>query len=167
MSLMQLLTVGRSLKTVKNEPSPYKMNKTKLLPKFAARQPGDEEATAGGALEAHQAKKDGSPVASAAADFPQPVVQGFERKRVLTGWLAFRNKLRKSGPRSSIPVQTELSLEAVRVVRNDLQDLEPAKQSRRKNGKPATVTPARTRNVAGHWWTRIQMRLFASRRKQG
>jgi len=41
MSLMQLLTVGRSLKTVKNAPSPYKMDKAKLLPKFAGRQTGE------------------------------------------------------------------------------------------------------------------------------
>ena len=168
MSLMQLLTVGRSLKTVKNEPSPYKMNKEKLLPKFAVRPAGDEEAPPGGAPKPDLARRgDGNPAAPAAADFPQPVVQGFERKRALTGWLAFRKKLRKSVPRTSVPVQTELSLEAVRVVRNDLQDLEPAKQPRGKPVKPATVARPRTRSVAPHWWTRIQMRLFASKRKQG
>ena len=36
MSLMQLLTVTRSIKTVKNQPSPYKMKQDHLLPRFSA-----------------------------------------------------------------------------------------------------------------------------------
>ena len=167
MSLMQLLTVGRSLKTVKNAPSPYKMDKANLLPKFAGKQSDGEEATPGATPLPDLARRgDGNPAPSAAADFPQPVVQGFERKRVLTGWLAFRKKLRKSAPKSTAPVQSELSLEAVRVVRNDLQDLEPAKKTRGKPANLETGIRPRTRSVAGYWWTRIQMRLF-SRRKQG
>jgi hypothetical protein len=168
MSLMQLLTVGRSLKTVKNAPSPYKMDKAKLLPKFAGRQPGEEQGSLAGTAEPDLPRKsgpDGSPGSAPGADFPQPVVQGFERKRVLTGWLAFRKKLRKSSPKTSVPVQTELSLEAVRVVRNDLQDLEPAQKSGGKPARPESVFRPRTRSVAGHWWARLQMRLF-SRRKQ-
>ena len=37
MSLMRLLVAGRSLNTVKNQPSPYKMKQANLLPKFASK----------------------------------------------------------------------------------------------------------------------------------
>jgi hypothetical protein len=166
MSLMQLLAATRSIKTVKNEPSPYKMNQTNLLPKFVKKGedgvlPAEETAPAG--LSESESK---AAIASEPRDFPQPVVQGFGRKRVLTGWLAFRKKLRKPSAKSAALVQTELSLEGVKVVRNDLYECgaekksAPAGLSRSRGGEP------QTRAVWRNWWTRLQARLFARKRDE-
>src|SRR5689334_13151230 len=43
MSLMRLLLAGRSLNTVKDQPSPYKMKQANLLPKFGSKK-ADAEA---------------------------------------------------------------------------------------------------------------------------
>jgi len=165
MSLMQLLAATRSIKTVKNEPSPYKMNQTNLLPKFVKKgedgQAPAPEDTVG--LSGSEAK----PVVPAdPGDFPQPVVQGFGQRRVLSGWLAFRKKLRKPSAKNAGLVQAELSLEAVKVVRNDLYESAAGKKS-----APAVVGSPfagdqKTGAVVGHWWTRLQARLFARKRDE-
>jgi hypothetical protein len=152
MSLMRLLTVTRSIKTVKNQPSPYRMKQDHLLPKFAPSKEGEIESACinpapGGSESANQ-----NPMPSG----PEASKRGF-----LSRWLTFGKRFPRRQRPNRLPVQTELLLEAVRVVRNDFSDNNAFSSSlrHRQAGLPKTQT------VAGHWWLRIQTRLFAQRRK--
>src|SRR5262245_49217529 len=112
MSLMQLLTVTRSIKTVKDQPSPYKMKQSQLLPKFSARTgeagPGAEEVEGVREAPVAAAPQDGGRVVPSFAD-------AAPRKRRLLRFLnAWRFSRRPQNTRQS--VQTELLLETVRVV---------------------------------------------------
>src|ERR1051325_1034217 len=106
MSLMQLLTVTRSIKTVKNQPSPYKMKQEHLLPRFSAPkgEEGDETSVA-----ATQALR---------AEAARPISgKGFFRR-----WTSWGREWRRNRAGGRLPVQTELLLGAVRVVRNDFRE---------------------------------------------
>ena len=152
MSLMQLLTVTRSIKTVKNQPSPYRMKQEHLLPKFSPAKEGEEEASAGEASTAPVEGPTAAPIVTA-----QTAKIGF-----FSRWLRFgkrsRGRVRARGDR--LPVQTELLLEAVRVVRNDFSESALFSNSHREAHRPKTET------VGNHWWLRVQARLFGARRKQ-
>ena len=148
MSLMQLLTVTRSIKTVKNQPSPYRMKQDHLLPKFSAEKPEIEEVA-----------PERGPQATAQAEAPlrrspQPK-RGFFRR-----WFLYGRKAKERN-KGRLPVQTELRLDAVRVVRNDFSesDVFAGGLSPRSKGE------AQTRAATGQWWLRIQTRLFPHRRK--
>jgi hypothetical protein len=174
MSLMHLLVAGRSLKTVKDEPSPYKMKQAHLLPKFAGkkREPEQEGHALPGIATAPQKMGAASPeegeaqAAATCAEYPQPVIQVGARQPVLRGWYAFRKRLSRSRSSKVTPVQTELSLDTVRVVRNDLCDVESANPPAGGSAKHRKAALPRTRAVVGQWWARMQMRLFARRRKE-
>jgi len=152
MSLMQLLTVTRSIKTVKNQPSPYRMKQEHLLPKFSPAKEGEEEASARETSAASVEGQTPAPVVTAQT----PKIGFFSR------WLRFgkrsRGRARARGDR--LPVQTELLLEAVRVVRNDFSESALFSSSHREAHRPKPET------VGGHWWLRVQARLFGARRKQ-
>jgi hypothetical protein len=189
-SLMQLLVAGRSLKTVKDQPSPYKMKQANLLPKFAGKKTDAVQETQGKAAAASpEAAQPGMALAAspglsslagataadivndqqganACADFPQPVIQVGAKQPVLRGWYAFRKRLQRSRSSKVTPVQTELSLDTVRVVRNDLRDVDPANPPAGGSARHRKAALPRTRAVAGAWWTRLQMRLFARREKE-
>jgi len=148
MSLMHLLVAARSLKTVKDEPSPYKMKQANLLPKFVARKAEREQerqSLGPEAVVSAPARMPAVPARTVTAPAGMPAVQagvprlparmpavpvraadGTERvkseQRVLRGWKALRNKFLRSAPGKRIPVQTELLLDGVRVVRNDFQE---------------------------------------------
>jgi len=133
MSLMQLLVAGRSLKTVKDQPSPYKMKQANLLPKFAgkkaeAHQEGQPKGAPGDQVEGVAAATElcrnrgpsaaitppeinGEHATGTCADFPQPVIQVGVKQPVLAGWYAFRKRLQRSRSSKVTPVQTELSLD--------------------------------------------------------
>lgn len=140
MGLMQLLTVGRSLGRISDEPSRYKMTQQSLLPKFGSVNAPEERvrglsentnpvfaktevkkpeiATATNDrknMNAVQPNSQVTPAPNAAVSRP-----AFPRGR----WSLFKNPFSKT-PRatvSSAPVQSELSLDAVKPVRNDLSD---------------------------------------------
>jgi len=140
MGLMQLLTVGRSLGRISGEPGRYRMTQQSLLPKFGpVNAPEDralglsektnpvvvkteiktpEIATAINDrknMNSVQPSSQGTPAPNAAVSRP-----AFPRGR----WSLFKNPFSKS-PKptaASAPVQSELSLDAVKPVRNDLSD---------------------------------------------
>ena len=168
MSLMQLLVAGRSLKTVKDQPSPYKMKQANLLPKFAGKKAdGEQEAAPAGLRHGRGPEAGNSEQAMpTSADYPQPVIQVGVKRPVLQGWYAFRKRLQRSRSSKVRPVQAELSLDTVRVVRNDLRDGDPANPPAGGSAKHRKAALPRTRVVGGHWWTRLQMRLFERGRKE-
>jgi len=153
MSFVRLLLANRSLNTVKDEPSPYKMKQANLLPKFGSKKKDDE-------AEAEP------PVAIQPAtvrEFPKAAEKAAQKAPLLTQWLGFAKRFRRLPTSKRIPVQTELLLENVRVMRNDLQEMaHPGQPMRTQEGfVPKTST------VAGQWWLRLQLRLFQQRRKPG
>jgi hypothetical protein len=162
--MMHLLTVGRSLKTVKDKPSPFQMKQPILLPKFGPK--GDlnlpeGNGGAGPAGEHEPLALEQSSSADAANAAQEQAVVTIGRPAVVPGWSSLRQAF---GAKKGLMVQAELSLEAVRVMRNDLREggssqLSGSNPFRARNF-PQTVT------VAGHWWTRLNERLLARRRKQ-
>ena len=156
MSLMQLLTVTRSIKTVKDKPSPYRMKQEHLLPKFSPAKEGEEETPP---------RETPAKEASSAVQGPSPapvVTARTPRIGFFSRWLRFgkrsRGRARVRGDR--LPVQTELLLEAVRVVRNDFSESALFSSSHREAHQPKPGA------VGAHWWLRVQARLFGARRKQ-
>lgn len=111
MSLMQLLTVGRSFRTVQDRPSPYKMTEQCLLPKFG------RGAAIEGAFDG-LGRERGEPDGLVEKRVSVPVVD-VPGKRV-----TMRNlfKRRRVDGESGRVVQGELALDTVKVVRNDLME---------------------------------------------
>lgn len=142
MSLIRLLTTTRSLSDVKNEPSPYRMTEQGLLPKFGPKKqreanppphvggytapPADEtkenlgegngdRTDAGCSLKREESRK---PPGSAECG----------TRNAEFGWLGrWWQKWFQRRPRRECrePVQAELALDLVTVVRNDLRDEAP------------------------------------------
>ncbi len=192
MSLMHLLVAARSLKTVKDEPSPYRMKQANLLPKFAVKKAERELETRSlgpNAVISAPAGMPAVPARTVTAPAGTPAVQaGVPRlparmpavpvrdahraervqseQRVIHGWKSLRNKFRRSAPAKRMPVQTELLLDGVRVVRNDFQETSEMSHAIGQSLKHREAAQPRTRTVAGQWWMRVQMRLFSERRKQ-
>jgi hypothetical protein len=114
MSLMRWLAACRSLKSVEDGPSPYRMIQQNLLPRFGAR----------------NARRVGVPKRVAEwlrewiLDPWRPVVQK------LTGLCRPPRLMARARKRSKTPIQAELVLDTVRVMRNDLrdEDLAPPKK---------------------------------------
>jgi hypothetical protein len=150
MGLMKLLAVGRSIGRFGNDRSPFKMTQQSLLPKFGSVTAPEEPARGSGENRnqtvASAALPTGQPqpanVATGnktmnavravetgpEAEASVPVVMkqavadrpAFPRGR----WTLFKNPFSKSGKSKSVdaPVQTELLLDSVKPVRNDLSD---------------------------------------------
>jgi len=118
MSLMRWLAACRSLKSVDDRPSPYRMTQQNLLPRFGPRAAGQGGVT--------------------------KTVLAWLREWVWEPWRPVVQKLRglcraprllaRPRQRAKTAVQAELVLDTVRVMRNDLrdEDLVPTK----KRGQP-------------------------------
>jgi hypothetical protein len=200
MSLLRLLTVGRSLGAVRDQPSRYKMTQQSLLPKFGAvGQPTGGEAptvesglkpvpsptvetkaTPKAAIESPAAKEKRTKVMTTvetefpavSASDPSAPKQAFPAGR----WTIFRNPFGSATARPKAlraPVQGELSLDAVKPVRNDLSDsdLEVIRVSRSTTagttGAPPVVSAPpveldRPPEPAGPVWDRLKTQFFGA-----
>lgn len=162
MSLLGLLTIGRAFGSVRNRPAPFRVTND-LLPNF-----GRERAFAGAEtneIQTHAAATEPArqaspePQTNLAPELPlnerqtipplvatQPVKPEAEKSRQVT-----RTRRRTRG---GVPVQGELSLEAVRVVRNDLyaDDLELIPRSRPAGVASLLKTERPRRNPASAGW---------------
>jgi hypothetical protein len=125
MSLMRLLSVGCSLGRVTDQPNRYRILR-RGLPKFGPDKPGTVEKNRKktNTMQNADAKSWSAPIAGAMAAEEAKPVQPFPLGR----WNFFRNPFGNMSPKPSrpvepiAPVQGELSLDAVRPVRNDLTD---------------------------------------------
>src|SRR3989442_2296912 len=162
MSLMGLLVAGRSLTTVKDQPSPYKMKQANLLPKFAAKKPNEQVS-----VDVRSGAEKAVVMETSSATLRASTGKAPEKLALLKRWLAFGSRFRRLPASKRIPVQTELLLENVRVVRKDLQESAHATQPLREGLRHRQSVLPKTSTVAGQWWLRLQMRLFAQRRKPG
>lgn len=150
MSLVRLLTAGKAFTTLRDLPSSYRMRREALLPKFGTnRNPFTPEESPPAATAAPR-------TVTVAASEAKP-----RRGEWLRRWLRFvtdrpgketnrRQLLLKTGPtrRHRIPVQGELSLSNVKVVRNDLTDSDVDVVAR-GNGAAATRLPAASHLLVG------------------
>jgi hypothetical protein len=153
MSLLRLLTAGKSLVGVKEAEGRYRLTSQRLLPTFgSAKNPFGNKATV--TLAASDAPTASGPGSASAGDGIEPNTgkkqelraQGAVRRTVtalLGKWAAKsggmfarpnRQTARPAVPKlSKRPVQGELSLDRVQVVRNDLSDADlevvPVKRS--------------------------------------
>ncbi len=129
MSLSQLLAVGKSIEGGRNTPNPFRINHDKGLPKFApvgrpiSLAPPPKPFTETVEL-FYTARKARQPIPAPPMQRTAPVVAPAvtinarpARKRLFL-LNPFANKSIASRP----PVQTELSLDTLRVVRNELRD---------------------------------------------
>ncbi len=175
MSLMRLLTAGKSLVGIKDTQSRYRIMDERLLPKFASKaNPFRGTTKPGPALVSAQI------AGSTPEQQPRPVspsgqgvsVNRPERSRWLAGLRRLLRRGEAPGAKSAIPrfnepmVQPELSLDAVKVVRNDLSDSDleivPATaQPAAAPSEPARAEPA-LESAAGPVWTRVTGRLFGT-----
>ena len=183
MGLMQLLTVGRSLGRISDEPSRYRMAQQSLLPKFGSVNVPEERArglsektnpvfvkmevkkpqiaTATNDrknMNAVQPNSQATPAPNAAVSRP-----AFPRGR----WSLFKNPFSKT-PRptaSAAPVQSELSLDAVKPIRNDLSDadMEVVRATPRPVDVAPEVAPAPEPVAAdGAAWNKIKNQFFGA-----
>jgi len=179
MSLLRLLTAGKSLVQSK-EGNRYRVTSQRLLPKFESKKtpfgggPGEADTSAPEPAAAPA-------VAIANAPTPAPIVteaaqtQGlFGRLRIWIGARFTRSPKLELPRLGKGPVQTELSLDRVRVVRNDLSDADlevvPAKKTKSAPAvKPGTAAPpesepatAKPQTTPQHRPARLSSRLFAA-----
>ena len=185
MSLMRLLTVGRSIGTINDQPSRYKMTEQHLLPKFGPIGGGEEKA----ASRATQAaapkverlkqrlstwkkmlkpkKKMSSEALNKAGPDNQPIAVVNVPKAAfpLGRWPMIKNPFgaRRTDQTPSTPKQGELSLDLVKPIRNDLSDADlevvPACKASVSEEEKIKV-PAGKHEPVGYLWSRLFSRLF-------
>lgn len=180
MNFTRLLAAGRSVMGIKKQPGPYRMNQDHLLPRFDANQRVPAAVhlsdSSGKALEVSSdlRQDDSSPAAPAPeqlANRRSPERKGQPRRNVLFRLMARLIRRRQEGGKSpshlsgssARPVQTELSLNTVKVVRNDLADNDAEFVARGQKAaaaasKSAGATPSR--KPLGMVWNRLSARLL-------
>ena len=170
MSLLRLLTAGRSLVSVRDDETRYRLTSQRLLPQFgSAKNPftGREAATPAPAADVPQSAE---PVAVPATTVAPGPARGLwlEAAAWMSGWTGklterfSRPKPKPAKPSipqfSKPPVQAELSLDRIRVVRNDLSDADLEVVPARTKAASAAVPVEPERNVAsplGRFTTRL------------
>jgi hypothetical protein len=160
MSLLQLLSVGRAFGSIRDRPSPYKMTQASLLPKFgppvgSGSEPAAPAVPGRASLERHagaHARSTGEPgkkeVKMTAAEMSVAPL-GTEMNPAQpypAGRWTMRNPFNRkpvAGARGTPMVQGELSLDAVRPVRNDLSDSDlVVVRASHPAARPAPAPPA-------------------------
>jgi hypothetical protein len=161
MNPLRLLTKGRTIRGLKERPGAYKLLEKSVLPNFSGPKrpvpttPHPEPVNAQAALFEQPQPKPETPVPVKVAPVPVPAPTAAPAKDqplkpslwsrlagAVTGWTQQRIPWRKAPPFQSPSVQTELGLDKVRVIRNDLSDddLEVVtmnKKAGKKTKKPA------------------------------
>jgi hypothetical protein len=132
MSWMQYLAVNRSFSSIDNGPTRFRMRDAYLLPRFSRTQDTEEsEESAGAGVsepgqtdESNRAQAKGSAmqnhIVEKVSESPASTPAAFPGGR----WRIWRNPFGQTAAAkaAATPVQTELRLESVKVVRNDLTD---------------------------------------------
>ncbi len=188
MGLMQLLTVGRSLGKIADQPSRYKMTQQSLLPKFGSVKAPEERVPSVGGTDSNQAKvkaglEQSSPKAAVATNDrtnmnavqPQPLEKTVPKNAAVRSafplgrWTLFRNPFSRTPKPTAAEatVQPELCLDMVKPVRNDLSDadLELIQSTKRAPDRaaPAIVQPGPTADAPEPVaWNQIKTQFFGA-----
>ncbi len=182
---MQLLSVGRSLCGIKNEPSRYKMTQENLLPRFGSSKslgtsdtletppqsantpaietdcrfpigPSEPENRSNKAADAEKERRTASP------DTVKAPAQAFPLGR----WTIRKNPFNKPAAARQMedPAQGELSLDAVKVIRNDLSDADLEVVASKKQPEPTKKSQVEKapegHESMGLAWGRITARIL-------
>lgn len=178
MSFMRLLAAGRSIMGIKKQPGPYRMNQDNLLPKFAS-VPKVANSVRSGTVSKGEARPDSEMAARDSDDKNSGNGSGGgevadKRNRRLSGptgsvkshgvltrlasrltrWGRAPGKSEESTPIPGRAIQGELSLETVKVVRNDLSEAEFGTGKGRSGAGQAGRAPL------GMVWNRLSARLL-------
>jgi hypothetical protein len=140
MSLVRLLATGKSLVGLHDNESRYRVNSKKLLPKFNEQNPFGG---CGVPASLPSQVAEGSPAVVPVPDMQEPTTEKLETrtpapakaevKGFWSRWIERLRNLKRRKPakapsaiprfdKTRLPVQAELSLERVKVVRNDLSE---------------------------------------------
>ncbi|HUR47854.1 MAG TPA: hypothetical protein VMZ27_18365 [Candidatus Saccharimonadales bacterium] len=116
MSLMQLLNASKSVLNIRDEPSRYRMSQRRLLPKF-------------GPVSGREAENETAPPEAGRCEkmkdqLVKDTTNAGKREMFMKRWLKLANPFsRKADPApAKAPVQSELHLDGVKPVRNDLHE---------------------------------------------
>lgn len=130
MSLIRFLRATRSLDGSHDKPSPYRLPEENLLPKFGSPARGRTRA---------QEDQKAKPLATAQTN--ATAMEGKERT-----WMFWRNWFAPKPKRAAAaPMQAELALDEVKVMRNDLSDSDleiVTKKQKRARGEQPAEAPA-------------------------
>jgi hypothetical protein len=179
MSFTRLLAAGRSIMGIRKKPGPYRMTQQHLLPKFAPVQKAPAVASDTRQDEAENepaAKASGDETARTAVAAPVPAAvasiepprsdkplagkktEGTPFSALASRWSRWKG--RRTAPvsgKTGDRVQGELSLDRVKVVRNDLSDsdFEVVRADIRTAARPPALQPS-----LGMVWNRLSARLL-------
>jgi hypothetical protein len=187
MSLVRLLTAGKSLVGLRDSANRYRVTTARLLPKFDSKKnpfgTATEEKTALVEAALPPATEAGSSRAESKPETTHQPVKTSTLPARRAGWISKLIALCRTRRERSIavsralprlasrPIQPELSLESVRVMRNDLSDtdleIRTAKTVRAAAPAPAPAAAPETvsrseRARSGKPWAALAGRLFAS-----
>jgi hypothetical protein len=132
MSLLRLLSAGKSLVGLKDSTPQYRMGDPRAMPKFGSaanpfRQKKEKDISAVSS-EPKSSKPVAAPPSPAATPMPAKTIAAVAsakagwRARLLSLWPKRRPKQTRVAPLSRPAIQGELSLDRVKVMRNDLSD---------------------------------------------
>lgn len=167
---LKFLAVGPSLAGIRGEKSPYELNKGNQLPTFASAprftaRAGEKDPQAMVQTDfLHAPKTEESAPAGGKANAsifqptqPPPVAPKRRRR-----WLSFLRMRWFRAPFSRTDlVQTELTLEKVRVIRNDLADSDLQLVLKRKKKAKAVFSPTQENNgLPRQGWSELTAKLF-------
>jgi hypothetical protein len=171
MSLLRLLTAGRSLVSVRDMESRYRLTTQRLLPQFVpARNPfsSKQETESVPVVASHQGAEIGTaPLKAGTWGFARAL---WLRTAVLwSGWKVKLNRLvarpRQAAAKpaipqfSRLPVQGELSLDRVKVMRNDLSEADWEVVPAKSKAAPALLVAEPTGGAESAWkW--VMPRVF-------
>lgn len=173
MSLMRLLTVGRSLNELKGA-GRYHIPRGVGLPQFNFGKPAMKISSAP-AVKAAAGEVQATP--ATVEKNPTVAVAGEVRKPASGGWLKRSNPFAAAQPTSAKPpMQAELTLDKVKVVRNDLSEADfevvPKKELPRQSELKPYRKPNRPASVpeddvlGAKAWNWLGSRLFGAAAKQ-
>jgi len=189
MSLGQLLATGKSVTGVRDEESRYRLEKHSSLPKFLstrnqlapsktfvdgeARAKRTTPASAKPAAAANLKATQRIPAPTISRQATRPAKRGFgDRLRAMVEWarvkcrrpLALRRTEADGLARTSPAVQAELSLDKVKVVRNDFSEAEGAGAGQGTGADSATSASARliTASAGAVRWNRLTTMIFGN-----
>jgi hypothetical protein len=187
MSLGRLLAAGKSLMGGRDDVSPYRVNKGVRLPKFGSTRnpfapPAKTEASPTCAKASAKAWGEKAVVARAKADADMAEKKDFRvsvlawAARWIGKWIRKMNPVTQLAKRPGTfksavprfakpPVQSELSLDKVQVVRNDLSDADfevvRVKTPVAISPGPTALTSQDEFEPAGGTWNRLRTRFFS------
>jgi len=184
MSLIRLLAAGSSLRGIKDHPSPYKMRQEQLLPKFGSvkpTEPQDQVLASTPALPPDPLPAREPAVMTTAipessgrasevirVDAASPSVPSMQSKSSpFLRWARGKNPFQPKPTlkKRATPVQGELLLESIKVIRNDLNetDLELVPAITPPEGTPASKPGGANPEAVRRSWRRIVGRFFGRR----